>query len=170
MKTQDGGNKTDLSCPGAMIFFFEPLCVIARIVIGFLPLTVNHNATGKSLLAKRSFQHEWTPNYIRHFMPPNHTVHNLLPPKKSNNPHQQPLYIINLSHGWLGFVKLFPLSPSSNSQMKKNNIRPFNPKVAARPEVQREILPETRRLGAFWDPLWRSLKGRHAIHVSKYGA
>ena len=27
--------------------------------------------------------------------------------KKSNNPHQQPLYIINLSHDWLGFVKTF---------------------------------------------------------------
>lgn len=135
----------------------KPLCMIARIVICFLPLTLNHNATGKSILAKRSFQHEWTPNYIRHFMPPNHTVHNLLPPKKSNNPHQQPLHIINFPMTDLAFLKNFPLSPSSNSQMKKNNIRPFNPKVAARPEVQREIRTETRRLGVFWDPLRRSI-------------
>ena len=28
-------------------------------------------------------------------MPPNHTVRNLLPPKKSYNPHQQPLFLLN---------------------------------------------------------------------------
>ncbi len=110
--------------------------------------------------AKRSFQHEWTLNITQ--------PHTAFYPTKSsclqpNYPpsHENPHIIITLSQDLM--ITVSTSSHPSNSQMKKNNIRPFNPKVAARPSsreaVKREV--QIRRMVCF--PIMKHMPYKPAI-------